>query len=91
MSPVSRTKKRINAYCNLKEPITEMVVNMVIEIKNSKNIFMTWVNTTFNYCTEIGKGRMDFMGILELVVNQIDPTVIKPCPIQVYFITLIIN
>ena len=86
ISPISRNEKRFNVYCKLQRPITKMMVNMVIEMKNLKNIFMVWANTTFDYCSDVGKGHLDFLGIIELIVKQIDTTAIKPCPIEVYFI-----
>lgn len=84
---ISRSKKTLNAYCKLQNPISDMVVHMLIEMKNSKNIYNKWATTEFNYCTDIGKGHIDFLGILEVVVNQIEPlTKIKPCPMKVCII-----
>ena len=86
ISPISRTKMRFDAYCILRKPIEEMMVNVLIELKNSKNIYGVWVNETADYCSEIGKGHMDFLGIIEYLLNKVDPNIIQPCPIKVIII-----
>ena len=45
---------------------------------------MDWVNQTKDYCAEVGKGHMDFFGIVEQVLNKMDPNFVQPCPIKVF-------
>ena len=90
IKPVSRTHRRLSAYCHLVKPIPEMIVRAVIEMKNSKNIYMAWVNQTVDYCAELGKGNIDFLGVIEQILNKMDPNLVPPCPIQVFkFVSLL--
>ena len=84
VSPLSRTTKRVNVYCYLIKPIPEMMVNLLMEMKNSKNIYMAWVNQAMDYCAELGKGHMNVLGVVEQILNKMDPNLAPPCPIQVF-------
>lgn len=52
-------------------------------MKNSKNIYLTWVNETDNYCDFLGKGNMNFIGMAERVLNTNAPGSLQKCPIKV--------
>ena len=84
VSPLSRTTKRFNAYCYLDTPIKELIVNLLVETKNSKNIYLIWVNQTLDYCAELGKGHIDILGVVEQILNKMDPNLLPSCPIQVF-------
>ena len=58
-------------------------MNLVVETKNSKNIFAVWVNETSDYCNAIKKENMDFIGIAIKVFLKMDPQIIRSCPIVV--------
>ena len=54
--PINRHQAVVNMNCKLKAPITEMMLTMILETKNSKNIYTVWANQTVDYCEKIGQG-----------------------------------
>ena len=60
-----------------------MNLNVLLETKNSKNIFSTWVNRTTDYCDAVNNYQFDFFGILLKLFISIDPKCVRKCPIEV--------
>ena len=84
--PVNRHQATINMNCDLKTPITDMFLTMILETKNSKNIYSVWANQTVDYCGKIGEGNhVSLMGALELIINKYAPGVLRSCPITGYW------
>ena len=80
--PVNRTRSQLSAMCQLLKPINEVAVSILTESKNSKNIYTPWLNTTVNYCENVGKGYVDFFGLVEQLLRKIDDNMVQKCPIK---------
>ena len=73
-------------FCQLKTPITDMYLTLILETKNSKNIYTVWANQTVDYCGKIGEGNhVNLMGALEFIINKYAPGLLKACPITGYW------
>lgn len=81
LAPINRTRTLLTVLCELQEPIEDMIVSVVMETRNSKNIYSTWVNETVNYCEKIGKDHSDFFGLVEGLMNKLDD-IVQSCPIK---------
>ena len=81
-SPISRTKTRMHILCNLNHPIKDMFLNLVIETKNSKNIYSKWVNETTNYCEAVKSFQVNFIGFALKLYRSIDPAMVQNCPVS---------
>lgn len=81
--PLSRTKTNFNAYCKLNAPITSLFINLVLEAKNSKNIYSVWGNETVDYCLEVGTEKASLLGVLQDLLKKNVPNVLQECPIKV--------
>ena len=80
--PINRTGTKIISMCKLKEPVNAIFVMVVVEWKNSKNIYSTWFNETVSYCERINKGHMDIFGFGERLLYKLDKNMVKSCPIE---------
>lgn len=85
LQPVNRTVKLLTVRVEIAGVIKEMLGNLVILGKNSKNFYSVVANQTMNYCADIGKGQLSFLGVVEEVVRKVDPELLKPCPVSVIF------
>ena len=81
VSPKSRRVAVLTGFMEFTEPITELMGNIAISFKNSKNIYSPWLNETFNYCKEVKNPHMSFTGIIQQVVHKLDPLFLKECPL----------
>ena len=83
LTPVNRTRTLLTLRCDLRAPV-DLITNVAIEIRNSKNIYITWFNQTFDYCATVGKNSdgLDIRAWLARVFNEVDPDILQSCPVK---------
>ena len=83
MTPVNRTRTLVTVRCDLRAPVN-IIVNVAIEIKNSKNYFSTWFNQTVDYCSAVEKNKdsQDIIAWLARVLDEMDPGILQSCPVK---------
>ena len=85
LSPRNRTTTIITAFFETDEIITEMMGNLVIVFKNSKNIYVPFANETIDYCKAMQISQMNYFGVVQKVVYAMDPFMLKKCPFSTFF------
>ena len=60
-----------------------MMLNLVLESKNSKNIYSIWINETADYCLEVGVKKVSILGVIQNLVNKYAPEILQTCAIKV--------
>lgn len=83
LTPINRTRTLLTVRCDLRKPLNIMA-NLAIEIKNSKNFYTVWFNQTVDYCENIGreKDSQDVVAFITRIIGEIDPKILQRCPIK---------
>lgn len=82
LTPVNKTAIKVTGRCVLKEPLPFLEINLVIELKNNKNEYFTFINETVDYCDKLGTGHQGTLGIVEKLFKEVAPDVLQTCPIK---------
>ena len=85
LAPKSRSMTLLTGFIEFSEPIRAMLLNVAISFKNSKNIYSVWANETMDYCHEVGTSHANIYGVIQKILNQLDPMFLKECPLIGFF------
>ena len=83
--PKNRSVKLLTGYMEFSEPITALLVNIALSFKNSRNIYNLYANQTFDYCDAVGTTEMNYFAIIQQIINNVDPLILKKCPLINFF------
>lgn len=82
LNPINETTINVTGRCILANPITSMNLNFVIELKNNKNEFFTFINETVDYCDKLHKEHDGALGHVRQLIKDLAPDVLQTCPIK---------